>query len=44
MDELIQLRAGGGSKTYDIKVCDLFSGGWYQEHSEGKELDWLRKC
>jgi len=28
---------------YFSKIQDLHGGGWYQEHPERKELDWLRK-
>jgi len=30
-------------QEYFTKVQDLYEGGWYKEHPERKDLDWLRR-
>jgi len=30
-------------QEYFLKLTDLYDKGWYTEHSERKDLDWLRK-
>jgi len=36
-------RVGKAYQEYFMKIQDLHSGGWYAEHPERKDLDWLRR-